>query len=164
MNTMNNKNILAIDTSSEYLSIALRIHSKTSYIFEKVGNLQSEFIIPKIQELLNKSGAVIQDIDFIAYNQGPGSFTGVRIGLSVAIGIALGLEIPLIPIPTFAIFANNLITLLKTKNNLTNFDRLKIIVGIDARLNQIYLAGINAVDKSYFINPQLSNPEDIVTL
>ena len=163
-------NILAIDTASEYLSLAIRINSKSCYILEKVGNLQSEFIIPKIQELLkqllddaNANHGVkkvsLNDIDVIAYNQGPGSFTGVRIGLSVAIGIAIGLDIKLIPIPAFAILAHSSMKQIGLLQ--PNFKPSLIIVGIDARLNQLYLAGINPKTMEYHINPQVIYPQDV---
>jgi tRNA threonylcarbamoyl adenosine modification protein YeaZ len=197
-------NILAIDTASEYLSLAIGINSKSvsekacvksCYILEKVGNLQSEFIIPKIQELLKQQGLAINDIDVIAYNQGPGSFTGVRIGLSVAIGIAIGLEIKLIPIPAFAIVAYDAIKyaqqhLYLARSSTEVNDSVppdihfnSIIVGIDARLNQIYLAGINLPNDisyhddnetyqhsniihnmNYCINPQVADPSDITNI
>lgn len=155
-------NILAIDTASEYLSLALKVGSDSTYLFEKVGNLQSEFIIPKIQELLKQQGIAINDINAIAYNKGPGSFTGVRIGLSVAMGIALGLDIKLIPIPAFAILANNSIKHMQKKLPSIRFN--SIIIGMDARLNQLYLAGINCSDMSYNLNPQLINPDDVANI
>ncbi|MFN8770471.1 MAG: tRNA (adenosine(37)-N6)-threonylcarbamoyltransferase complex dimerization subunit type 1 TsaB [Neisseriaceae bacterium] len=145
-------NILAIDTSSEYLSIGLQYQNKRSYILEKVGNKQSDFIIPKIQVLLKECGATIDKVDVIAYNQGPGSFTGLRIGLSVAIGMAYPGNTKLIPIPGFAIYAQSIKNLVQDKN---------ILIAIDARLNQTYFAGIDTTKFEYFINPQVINPNDI---
>lgn len=145
-------NILAIDTSSEYLAIGLSYQGNVSHILEKVGNKQSNFIIPKIQEILQQRVISLEDIDAIAYNRGPGSFTGLRIGLSVAMGMAAANNIKLIPIDSFAIYAQSVKNLLHEEN---------ILVGIDARLNQIYYAGVYTNTFEYFIQPQVSNPHEI---
>ena len=145
-------NILAIDTSTEYLSLGLQVGSEQSYILEQVGNKQSNFVIPKIQELLKQNSIAIKDIDFVAYNQGPGSFTGLRIGLSVSLGITLGLHTKIIPIPAFALYAQSVLG--KTKHN-------KVLIGLDARLNQMYLSGIELDTFKYFIEPQLLDPKEM---
>jgi len=140
-------NILAIDSGSEYLSLALQTSFAQHDILEKVGNKQSNYIIDRINTLLLQNNLTVNQINLIAYNQGPGSFTGLRIGLSVALGMALGLEIKLVPIPAFAIFA---------------YAQLgDVLVALDARLNQVYLAGINTTTLDYFIQPQLVNPDKI---
>jgi tRNA threonylcarbamoyladenosine biosynthesis protein TsaB len=146
-------NILAIDTSSEYLSLALQSNSKESHILEKIGSRHTEFILDKIHEILTLHNLVVNDINLIAYNQGPGSFTGLRIGISAAIGIALGLDIKLVAIPSFAIHA----IAIKNKYNLSG----RVLVGLDARLNQLYIAGINLNDFTYFIDPAVANPNEI---
>lgn len=145
-------NILAIDTSSEYLSLALQKGLRQQHILEKVGNKQSEYILPQINNLLEQNNLKISDVNLIAYNQGPGSFTGLRIGLSVAMGIALGSNIELVPIPAFALYAANA----KSKSNSN-----KMLVAIDARLNQLYLAGINTQTFDYFLDPMLIDPAKV---
>ena len=62
-------NVLAIDTSSEYLSLALQTGSSQFHILEKVGNKQSNYILPKIEDLLKQNNLKISDINLIAYNQ-----------------------------------------------------------------------------------------------
>lgn len=146
-------NILAIDTSTENLSLALHSNGESTFFLEKVGNRHTEFALNKIAILLNEHGLKVADLNLIAYNQGPGSFTGLRIGLSLSLGLALGLDIKLIPIPSFALFANAI----KHKFNLSG----NILVGLDARLNQIYLAGINVDTFEYFLDPQLIDPDKI---
>lgn len=139
-------NILAIDCATEYLSLGLQTGDKSIYSLEKVINKHSDYIIPQIKSLLTKLDLNIRDLHGIAYNQGPGSFTGLRIGLSVALGLSYGLNIKLIPIPSFAIIANS--------------SSKKTLIAIDARLNQVYFAGLN-IDKTYFIKPQLINPSQL---
>jgi tRNA threonylcarbamoyladenosine biosynthesis protein TsaB len=146
-------NILAIDTATEYLSLALSVEDKISSVFKKVDNKHSNNIIPYIQQILKEQNLSIADLSLIAYNQGPGSFTGLRIGLSVALGIAYGLDIKLVPIPAFMLHA--------AKFNTDGLDLQQIIVGLDARLGQMYYAGVSLPDFSYFIQPTLINPQDI---
>jgi|SRR6185437_105624 len=152
------KNILAIDTASANLSLALQVGDKIypPYI-NKVDNKQSENIIPQIKELLIKAGITASELTHIAYNQGPGSFTGLRIGLSVALGIAFGINALLIPIPAFAIYALQ-------AYELCGSSVPRVLVGLDARLNQLYFAGVNAGTFEYVIQPQLINPGDIVNM
>ncbi len=152
------KNILAIDTSSAYLSLGLQVGDKVYKYINKVDNKQSENIIPQIKVLLTEVGIAAKDITHIAYNQGPGSFTGLRVGLSVALGIAFGVNARLIPIPAFAIYALQAYELTK------NLECTRILVGLDARLNQLYFAGIDAKTFEYFIEPKLTNPADIVLI
>lgn len=145
------KNTLAIDTSAAYLSLALEANEQVHQFIEKVDNKQSENIIPQISKLLAKAGIAVSELDYIAYNQGPGSFTGLRIGLSVALGIAYGAKALLVPIPSFAIYA-----LQAYKSSGNN----KILVGLDARLKELYFAGIDAKSLEYFIAPCLVKPEN----
>jgi tRNA threonylcarbamoyladenosine biosynthesis protein TsaB len=140
---------LAIDTSSEYLSLALDIDGNRSESLDLVGNQQSKHIICRIHELLSHAKVTPDLLDLIAYIEGPGSFTGLRIGLSVALGLSYGANAKLMAIPAFALYA---------KATMFSGD---VLVGIDARLNQIYLAGINAATLDYFIQPQVINPDKI---
>ena len=146
-------NILAIDTATEYLSIALQSENKRSYLIEKIGNRHTEFALDKISQILSEHDITVEDLNLIVYNQGPGSFTGLRVGLSLAIGIALGLEIKLMPIPAFAIFAHALKEQFKINGN--------VLIGLDARLNQLYVAGVNTDTWDYFLDPEVIDPDKI---
>jgi tRNA threonylcarbamoyladenosine biosynthesis protein TsaB len=147
------KNTLAIDTSTAYLSLALEAHNKVYAFTQRVENKHSENILPQIVGLLAEAGIEAGVLDFIVYNQGPGSFTGLRIGLSVALGLSFASGALLIPVPAFAIHA------------LDAYERsgcTRVNVGLDARLGQLYFAGLTMPYLAYFIQPQLINPQDIV--
>lgn len=146
-----NLNILAIDTSGEYLSLAVSIAGNKFYSLDKVGNKQSLHIINKIKQLLELANIQPSQLDLIAYVEGPGSFTGLRIGLSVTLGLALGSQAKLVPIPSFAVYA-------MAVRDKFNGD---LVVGLDARLNQLYMAGINTQTLDYFIQPQVIDPDKI---
>jgi tRNA threonylcarbamoyladenosine biosynthesis protein TsaB len=91
--------LLVIDTSTSYLSLGIYQNGHTHSIYEAVGAKQSELILPRIQQLLNTASLTLAQLDAIVYAQGPGAFTGLRIGLGVATGLALPHNLPLIGIP-----------------------------------------------------------------
>lgn len=146
-------NILALDTSTSYLSLGLITKNSYRCIDEEVGASQSNYLIPKIDELLMRDNLTIKDINLIVYNQGPGAFTGLRIGLSVILGISLGLNIPYAVLNSFEIIFQAI------EANLSNLIKYhsysKLLIALDAKLNQLYVAGFNLNDSSYFLNPTL---------
>lgn len=91
--------ILAIDTSTNYLSIALHTNNQQLLYHEDVGPKQSELILPHIRRLMNEADIKISDLGAIVYAQGPGAFTGLRVGTGIAQGLATPFHIPLIGIP-----------------------------------------------------------------
>lgn len=141
-------NILAIDTANNFLSLALYKDQVIHTLCEDIGSKQSEFILPKINQLLTENNTKLKDLTSISYNAGPGGFTGLRIGLSVAMSLAYSLKIPLHPVNMFAMYHNAL----STETN--------SIIALDAKLGQIYLAGFDN-NGEYLIEPQLINPEQL---
>ena len=91
--------ILAIDTSTQYLSLALHAHGETQLYHAEAGNHQSQHILPQIQALLAQAQIQAADLSAIVYAQGAGAFTGLRIGIGIAQGIATPYNTPLIGIP-----------------------------------------------------------------
>ena len=121
-------NILAIDTSTDYLSIAILKDGKTLAKFHKKAKMRhSMLLVPMIDRLLKKAKLKIKNIDCFAISVGPGSFTGLRIGVTVIKGLAYALKKPVIAIPTLDVIAMN----------------AKSFIGIicpvlDARKNKVY--------------------------
>jgi tRNA threonylcarbamoyladenosine biosynthesis protein TsaB len=96
--------LLAIDTVGPRLQLALLRDGHTDTLVEDMPTGQAERIFPAIAELLARNGAAYADLNRVATTTGPGSFTGVRIGLSAARGLGLALGIPVIGVPSlFAI-------------------------------------------------------------
>lgn len=91
--------LLAIDTSTSFLSLGVHAHGRNQVIFEEVGTQQSARILPAIRQLLADSAITLSDLNAIVYAQGPGAFTGLRIGIGVAEGLAAPLGIPMMGIP-----------------------------------------------------------------
>jgi tRNA threonylcarbamoyladenosine biosynthesis protein TsaB len=96
--------LLAIDTAGPRLQLALLRDGAVDTLIEDMPKGQAERIFPAIDELLARTGTTFADLTRLAVTTGPGSFTGLRIGLAAARGLGLALEIPVIGVPTlFAI-------------------------------------------------------------
>lgn len=109
MNDMSDKNILAIDTSSRRLMLGLQFGGdrlvKSS---DDVGQSHGQMLFRKIDNLLESSSTKIDQLDAIIVSVGPGSFTGLRIGLAAAKGFALAQKIPVVGVSLFDIAAMRL--------------------------------------------------------
>lgn len=101
--------ILAIETSDQLCSVAILIDDKYySEININGKHIHSEKLIPMVNEILNSNNIDISQVNSIAISEGPGSFTGLRIGMAAAKGIAAGSGLPIIPVPTFIALANKI--------------------------------------------------------
>ncbi len=100
--------LLAIDTSTRNIGIA--VYDGVQVLSESIWasrDYHTVELAPAIAEVLSRAGRQIQDIKLLAVATGPGSFTGLRIGLAVAKGIALACHVPIIGIPTLDIVAES---------------------------------------------------------
>ncbi|MBR1945120.1 MAG: tRNA (adenosine(37)-N6)-threonylcarbamoyltransferase complex dimerization subunit type 1 TsaB [Alphaproteobacteria bacterium] len=99
-------NILAIDCTHSICSAAFFNGEKiVSEIVEKMERGQAERLIPMVQDVLMKAKQSFKEIDAIAVTTGPGSFTGVRVGLAAADGIALAAGLPMIGVSVLDVLA-----------------------------------------------------------
>lgn len=90
-----NMNILLIDTSSnKEIIVKLQIGKKEYQNKQKIGSQKAQVVLPLINKLLKKHKLQASDLDRIAVNTGPGSFTGLRVGISVANALSFALKIP----------------------------------------------------------------------
>jgi tRNA threonylcarbamoyladenosine biosynthesis protein TsaB len=94
--------------------------------------VHSEKLMPMISDLLKIADLELKDIAALAVSMGPGSFTGLRIGLTIAKGLASGKELPIIPVPTFDAMAFQLSSQLPVG--------VKFSVANNANINEIYFA------------------------
>lgn len=137
--------ILQIETATTVCSVALAKNGKviTSKDLEQ-RNIHAEVINVFIDELLTKTGNHYTDIDAIAVSCGPGSYTGLRIGISTAKGLCFALDKPLIAIETLESMAQGIIdnpALLSTFN--LEPSTLLLCPMIDARRMEVYTAIFN---------------------
>lgn len=96
---------LAFDTSTEILGISLEQDDKYYSYTAKAGLKHSENLLKEIDHLYSSSGIDKKTTDLIVCAKGPGSFTGLRIGMSIAKGLADGFGCPMISVPTLDILA-----------------------------------------------------------
>src|SRR5664279_3042952 len=94
--------VLARETGSEWCSVA--VGEGTQWIVRELhaGQTHSERILPMVDAVLTEAGIALRDLSGIAFGAGPGGFTGVRIACGVAQGLALGADIPVVPVSTLA--------------------------------------------------------------
>lgn len=101
--------VLGIDTSGQTASAAIIDGQKLVGEFTQNDKLtHSQTILPMIAELCEKTNTKLQDIDVVACAAGPGSFTGLRIGGATAKGLCLGIEKPIVAVPTLDALAYNM--------------------------------------------------------
>jgi tRNA threonylcarbamoyladenosine biosynthesis protein TsaB len=120
-------NLLAIETATEACSVAL-LHGETLIDRSELApRRHAELVLPMAEALLAEAGVARRQLDAIAVGQGPGAFTGVRLAISVAQGLALALDIPVMPVSSLAALA------MQAPRN-----GAAIIAAIDARREEIY--------------------------
>ena len=129
--------ILNIETSTKNCSVSLSNNGKTVHSKElsEAGFSHSEKLHVFIEEVLLESKLTFKDLSAIAVSKGPGSYTGLRIGVSAAKGLCFALDVPLISVDTLQVLANKA----EVQNGI-------IIPMIDARRMEVYSA---IFDKNY---------------
>jgi tRNA threonylcarbamoyladenosine biosynthesis protein TsaB len=124
--------ILGIETSTAVCSVGLAdgfgLQSERSLV---ESHIHSEKLLTLIQELCDEQKMKLSQLDGVAVSIGPGSFTGLRIGLSTAKGLCFALEKPLIAVPTFASIAQSVTG--------SHPDCARVIVCIDAKQREYYI-------------------------
>ena len=125
--------ILAFDSSAKSASVALIDDNKIIGSFFINANLtHSQTLVPMANQLLENTQTDLNQIDALAVSVGPGSFTGVRIGVSIVKGLAMTSDKPCIPVSTLEAMAYNYI-----QENCT------VVAVMDARCNQVYNANFS---------------------
>ena len=120
-------NLLALETATEACSVALMHGDAMIDRSEVAPRRHAELVLPMAESLLAEAGIARKQLDAIAVGQGPGAFTGVRLAISVAQGLALALDIPVLPVSSLAALAMQ-----------APHDDGAILAVIDARREEIY--------------------------
>lgn len=120
-------NILAIETATEACSAALSVDGRIIERSEIAPRRHAELILPMIESLLGEAGIARAQLDGIAVGRGPGAFTGVRLAIAVTQGLALALDIPVVPVSSLAALAQD-----------APDAGAAILAVIDARMGEVY--------------------------
>lgn len=123
--------LLAVETSTEACSAALFIDGDIKERFELAPQKHTQLLLPMIDTLMTDAGLKPQQLDALAFSRGPGSFTGVRIATGVIQGIALGADLPVVPVSTLAAIAQDFFD---------HHDEDVAFVAMDARMGEIFWA------------------------
>ncbi len=150
--------ILAIETSAAACSLAVCTDQKIFSLHEVIPMEQSRQILSLIDKLLSEAGIALSQLEAIAVGQGPGSFTGIRVAVSVAQGLAFSLSLPVVGLSSLAILAQGAYLQHGWK---------KIAVAIDAGMGEIYWAAFHVSVKGRLttvVEDVLCLPEQVVVL
>ncbi|MGL6171894.1 MAG: tRNA (adenosine(37)-N6)-threonylcarbamoyltransferase complex dimerization subunit type 1 TsaB [Vibrio sp.] len=121
--------ILALDTATERCSVALLVGNTVYSRSEIAPRDHTKKVLPMVDEVLKEAGITLAELDALAFGRGPGSFTGVRIGIGIAQGLAFGADLPMIGISTLAAMAQAAYRL----QGMTH-----VASAIDARMEEVY--------------------------
>jgi len=119
--------LLAFETATEACSVALWIDGEVRERFELAPRRHAELSLPWAETLLAEAGIAKAQLDAIAVGRGPGAFTGVRLAIALAQGIAMALDRPVVPVSTLAALA------MQSPGE-------RILAAIDARMGEVYSA------------------------
>jgi tRNA threonylcarbamoyladenosine biosynthesis protein TsaB len=119
--------LLAFELATEACSVALWLDGEVRERFELAPRRHAELALPWAEALLREAGVRRDELDAIAVGRGPGAFTGVRLAIAVAQGIALALDRPVVPVSTLAALA------LQARAS-------RVLAAIDARMDEVYVA------------------------
>ena len=98
-------NILAIDSSSKGCAVCIRTESHTLTRKSEDQRAAAQSLLPYIDELVVEAGIQLKELNLIAVAAGPGSFTGIRIGIGIAQGLGESLQIPVLPVSSLSLLA-----------------------------------------------------------
>lgn len=126
------KNLLAFDTATEALSLALQCGDKQFCHFELAPRLHAQKLLPMIDQLLQQAGLDFAELDAFVFGRGPGAFTGVRTAVAVVQGLAFTHHKPVYGVSTLLAMAEGA----RRELGVT-----RVLPAIDARMGEVYIAG-----------------------
>ena len=123
--------ILAIETAGVTCSVAINVDGEIHQQLETSPRSHAKKLMPMVDSILREFGQSLRTLDAIAFSQGPGSFTGLRIGFGVVQGLAFGADLPVVGVPTLQATAHRAM-------RLTGLSSGIIVPALDARMGELY--------------------------
>lgn len=146
--------LLAFETSTEACSVAVYVDGQVHERFGIAPRRHTELALPWADEVLAEAGVARSQLDAIAVGRGPGAFTGVRLAIAIAQGVALALDRPVLPLSTLAALA-------------MQAGGERRIAAIDARMGEVYLGafardgdGLVALSEEGVVKPDMATVPD----
>lgn len=121
--------VLALETSTDLGSCALWLDGELIERRCPTGRPHSETLLPLVRDLLAEAGTDFAGLDAIAFGAGPGAFTGLRVACGIAQGLAVALDLPVVPVGTLEALA-------------AGSDGERVLALLDARMNEVYYAAL----------------------
>ncbi len=146
--------LLAFETATEACSVALWIDGAVRERFEIAPRRHAELALPWAEQLLAEAGIAKSQLDTIAVGRGPGAFTGVRLAIALAQGIALALDRPVVPVSTLAALAMRARSVALPPAGVGQLRVAKqgegnrVLAAIDARMGELYSAAFRIDDSA----------------
>ncbi len=141
-------NYLAIDASTEACSVALQANGKLYSRYDLCPQSHSLRLLPMVDEVLIEAGIKLSQCDGLIFGRGPGSFTGVRIGVGVAQGLAFAVNLPVFGVSSLQAMAQ-----LAFLEGRIHGEKSGVIAAIDARMGEVY-NGYFMLDENNIMQPQ----------
>jgi tRNA threonylcarbamoyladenosine biosynthesis protein TsaB len=148
-------NLLAFELSTEACSVALWVDGDVRERHEIAPRRHAELALPWAEALLAEAGIAKSKLDAIAVGRGPGAFTGVRLGVAMAQGIALALDRPAVPVSTLAALAMRSLALGAGEGD-------AVLAAIDARMNEVYVAAYRLTREHDALRPMPTVVEQVL--
>ncbi|HEX7802867.1 MAG TPA: tRNA (adenosine(37)-N6)-threonylcarbamoyltransferase complex dimerization subunit type 1 TsaB [Pseudoxanthomonas sp.] len=138
--------LLAFETATEACSVALYLDGEVIERYEVAPRLHAEYALPWAEQLLADAGIKRSQLDAIAVSRGPGAFTGVRLAIALAQGIALALHKPVVAVSTLMAIAAAFPPPLRQQGRAgegssgrqDSPEKVRILAAIDARMGEVY--------------------------
>jgi tRNA threonylcarbamoyladenosine biosynthesis protein TsaB len=128
--------LLALDTATEHCSAAVWLDGHVCSLSEQRARGHGERILSMIEEVLSQTGTTLRQLDAIAVGRGPGAFTGVRLAVSVAQGLAYAADLPVIPVSNLRALALQALSAPDVRPR----DVSRVLICQDARMHEVYWA------------------------
>lgn len=147
--------LIALETATEACSVALWIDGDLHWLMEpNAARRHGELVLDQVQRLLAEAGLVPTQLDLVAVGRGPGAFTGVRLGLGAAQGLAFAIGVPVVPVSTLAALAQQ------------GAERgaQQVLAALDARMGEVYWSFLRTGRDGLVVPAaeRLSAPQDVM--
>lgn len=129
--------LLALETSTEACSAALSLDGRVLSRFRHAPRLQTDLLLPMVDELLAESGLTLADMDALAYSRGPGAFTGVRIAAAAVQAMAFARDLPVLAVSSLQALAQGAYRV---------HGATRVLSVFDARMNEVYAGAYALAD------------------